>query len=214
MPNFPTLLLEGHRKFRNGTFLEQRDKYHTLAEEGQSPEVLVIGCSDSRVNPNEIFSLGAGDIFIVRNVANLVPPFEELGAYHGVSAALEFGVMHLKVKHVVVLGHTGCGGVKAMLDPATAFRDDMTFINNWISMMAEPRDAVLQEMKDECETAKMEALEQRCIQASLQNLRTFPFVRNQEAAGALQLHGAYFDVGPGLLHIHNQRTGGFEVAVS
>ncbi len=214
MAEFPGSLLEGHRKFREGAYQPQQERYQKLAEEGQSPEVLVIGCSDSRVNPNDIFTADPGELFIVRNVANLVPPFEELGAYHGVSAALEFGVMHLKVSHVVVLGHTGCGGVKAMLDPATAFRDDMTFINNWISMMAEARDSVLSEMASADLEAQMEALEQRCIKSSLENLRTFPFVKQREAEGSLHLHGAYFEVGRGLLHVHHSESDAFRVAVS
>lgn len=212
MAEFPAQLIEGYKKFREGTYLPNQHAYELLADKGQSPDVLVIGCSDSRVNPNEVFAAGPGELFIIRNVANLVPPYETLGAYHGVSAALEFAVLHLEVGHVVVLGHTGCGGVKAMLDPATPSREDMTFISSWVSMMSMVRDDVVRDMADAPIEEQVVELEKRSIMASLVNLRSFPFVKSREDRGFLQLHGSYFDVGSGNLLLHHAETGTFQAA--
>jgi len=211
MVKFPNYLIEGHKVFLNNKYLPHKETYEHLADAGQNPEVLVIGCSDSRVNPNDIFNSAPGQLFIIRNVANLVPPFETLGAYHGVSAALEFGIQHLEIKHVVVLGHTGCGGVKAMLDTTAPFRSDMTFINNWVSMMSDERDEVLKALPKASLADQMEALEQRSITASLNNLRSFPFVKKREDAGQLALHGTYFDVASGSLFVRDPESGVFSV---
>lgn len=211
MTDFPDFLLNGHRKFKGKTFSNEQEVYHRLATEGQNPDVMVIACSDSRVSPTQIFNADPGELFMVRNVANLVPPYEEDGRYHGVSAALEFGVRHLEVGHVVVLGHTGCGGINAMLDPKAPLRDDMRFISNWVSMMADARDAVLREMADADFDDQMDSLEQRTINKSIENLRSFPFVKERVDAGKLALHGAYFDVGRGSLIVRAADGGSYAV---
>lgn len=209
MVSFPEFLIEGHQNFRVKKYDQDPKTYEMLATKGQKPRVMLVGCSDSRVDPFLIFGAEPGELFVVRNVANLVPPYETGGAFHGVSAALEFGIMHLEVEHVVVLGHTGCGGVQAMLDPETEFRSDMVFISNWVKMMSEQRDQVLKDMPHACADDKMEALEQLSIKASLENLRTFPFVSRKVDAGVLQLHGAYFDVGSGSLFTLENSDGQF-----
>lgn len=211
MKSFPFYLIEGHKKFKNEDYPRERSNYERLAIKGQSPKVLVVGCSDSRVDPTHIFKTEPGDIFMVRNVANLVPPYESDGSYHGVSAALEFGVMHLKVEHVVVLGHRGCGGINAMLDPNTPLRDDMSFIHNWVSMMDDERDAVREAMPDASMEDQMDALEQRSISASLDNLKTFPFIQKRIADGSLSLHGAYFDVETAGLYVRDGETGTYKL---
>ncbi len=211
MAEFPEFLIDGHRKFKGEVFSQDQQVYHRLATEGQNPDVMVIACSDSRVSPTQIFNADPGELFMVRNVANLVPPYQDDESYHGVSAALEFGVMHLKVAHVLVLGHTGCGGVNAMLDPKAPLRDDMKFISNWVSMMADARDAVLRDMPDADLAAQMDALEQRTINASIENLRSFPFVKAREEAGKLALHGAYFDVGSGSLIVRAGDGGSYSI---
>lgn len=209
MNSLPQWLIDGYRQFKNGDYQAEVEKYQRLATEGQAPKVMIVGCSDSRVDPNAIFSADPGELFVVRNVANLVPPFERGGGMHGVSAALEFGVEHLKVEHLIVLGHTGCGGIQAMLDPNTKFRDDMVFISNWVSMMADARDDVITELGEASIIEQMEALQQRSIMGSLENLRSFPFVSNGEAAGTLTLHGAVFDVGSGSLFSLDPATNSF-----
>ncbi|GJM03083.1 MAG: carbonic anhydrase [Rhodomicrobium sp.] len=211
MKNFPSYLIEGHKKFKREDFPKERSSYEKLATVGQAPKVLVVGCSDSRVDPSHIFNAEAGDLFMVRNVANLVPPYEADGAYHGVSAALEFGVMHLEVEHVVVLGHTGCGGIHAMLDPDAPLRDDMTFITNWVSMMSEERDIVCRDMPDSDMEDQMDALEQRSISASLENLKSFPFIQKRVSEGKLALHGAYFDVATAGLYVRDGETGTYSL---
>lgn len=211
MKQFPQHLIEGHIKFKREDYPREQSNYMALATEGQAPKVLIVGCSDSRVDPTLIFNAQPGDIFMVRNVANLVPPYQADGAYHGVSAALEFGVMHLEVEHVVVLGHRGCGGINAMLDPKAPLRDDMTFITNWVSMMSDARDAVRRDMPDASVEDQVDALVQRSISASLDNLRSFPFIQQRVSDGKLLLHGAYFDVGTAGLYVRDGETGQYSL---
>src|SRR6188508_2192110 len=135
MASFPQHLLDGYRTFTSQRLPTEQSRYRELSERGQSPAVMVVGCCDSRVSPEVIFDAGPGELFVVRNVANLVPPFETGGTYHGVSAALEFGVAALKVKHIVVLGHAHCGGVKAFAEDAEPLSPG-DFIGRWMSLMA------------------------------------------------------------------------------
>src|SRR5215470_14483964 len=139
--SFPDRLLDGYTAFVGGRLREEQSRYRALAEKGQSPEIMVIGCCDSRVSPEVIFDAGPGELFVVRNVANLVPPFETGGTYHGVSAALEFGIAALKVRHVVVLGHAHCGGVKAFAEDAEPLSPG-DFIGRWMSLMAPAAEKV------------------------------------------------------------------------
>jgi carbonic anhydrase len=179
--------------FRRGRLAAEQDRYRELAERGQTPETMVIGCCDSRVSPEVIFDVGPGELFVVRNVANLIPPYSPDNAYHGVSSALEYAVTVLGVQHIVVLGHARCGGVRAFADDAAGGE----FIGKWISLLA-PVAAVLS-AQDEGRDSYLTRLEQASILTSLQNLRTFPFIRRRWESNTLALHGAYFDVASGEL---------------
>jgi len=189
-------LVDGYRRFRTADWRRQRERWTELAE-GQSPKVMVIACSDSRVDPAQIFDTLPGEVFVVRNVANLVPPFETGGGYHGVSAALEFAVTQLEVGEVVVLGHEKCGGCNAAL--TGGFRDAEPgaggFVAAWVGMLDAARDKVVAEHGPDA----TRAMEHEAVRTSLANLRTFPFVTEREAAGTLTLHGAYFGIDSGEL---------------
>jgi carbonic anhydrase len=208
---FPSRLTEGYRAFLDERFVREKTRYEALAEQGQSPEVMVISCCDSRVSPEVIFDASPGELFVVRNVANLVPPYETGGEYHGTSAALEFAVQALRVKHIVVLGHARCGGVRAFADD-TAPLSPGDFIGRWMTLIAPaaerlgPRQVSLDEY-----VAKLELA---AIENSLRNLMTFPCVRILVERGKLQLHGAFFGVASGVLMVRNPETGDFEPAVA
>src|SRR5262249_28575068 len=177
------------------------------AQSGQSPEVMVIGCCDSRVSPEVIFDARPGELFVVRNVANLVPPFETSGSYHGVSAALEFGVGALKIKHIVILGHAHCGGVKAYVEEAETISPG-DFIGRWMSLRAPaaakvgPRGAMSME-------AYLERMEKASVVNTLGNLMTFPRLRQLIERGTVMLHGAYFGVATGELSVLDKESGEF-----
>jgi len=205
-------LVEGYRRFRNRGWGPQRERWAELAE-GQSPKVMVIACSDSRVDPAQIFDARPGEIFVVRNVANLVPPFEPDSAYHGVSAALEFAVTQLEVEELVVMGHGFCGGCAAALTGQfdEAGHGSGHFIAHWIDMLSEAR-AEIRSRHPEIDRAAFQAMEMEGVRISLRNLRSFPWVRSREEAGALKLHGAYFAISDGLLHICDEASGGFQPA--
>lgn len=197
-------LIEGYKSFRSGAYKEQVQLYHELGK-GQDPDIMIIGCADSRAEPAEIFNAAPGQLFIVRNVANLVPPYDTSGGLHGVSAALEFAVTHLKVKHIVVMGHGGCGGVGASLSAA----DDKPvgrFIAPWVELLDETRDRVLAENPADPKTA----LEHAGVGTSIENLMSFPFVQDAVAAGELELHGAWFAIALGELHWRDNQTGQFD----
>ena len=200
-------LITGYRRFRSSGWSEQRGRWAELSE-GQSPKVMVIACSDSRVDPAIIFDTSPGEIFAVRNVANLVPPFEEGGGRHGVSAALEFAVTQLEVPEVVVLGHGSCGGVQAALSRRFdgAAEGAGGFIAHWIDLLDEARDRVVAEHGTGPEAVR--ALELETVRVSLRNLRTFPGIAEREAAGSLRLRGAYFAIADGVLHVMDE-TGAF-----
>ncbi len=205
-------LIEGYRRFRDQGWAAQRGRWAGLAE-GQSPKVMVIACSDSRVDPAQIFDARPGEMFVVRNVANLVPPFEADNAYHGVSAALEFAITQLEVEELVVMGHGFCGGCAAAL---TGQFDDAEhgaghFIAHWIDMLSEARAAIRARHPTLDRPAFLE-MELEGVRISLRNLRTFPWVRAREQAGRLKLHGAYFAISDGVLHICDEASGGFAPA--
>ena len=201
-------LIDGYRRFRTGDWSRQRARWAELAE-GQQPKVMVIACSDSRVDPSQIFDVSPGEIFVVRNVANLVPPFEQTAGHHGVSAALEFAVTQLKVAHIVVLGHGACGGVRAALEQpfAGAAPGEGGFIADWISLLDDARQKVVAEHGNGAQAIR--PLEEACVEVSLANLRTFPFVAHAEAEGRLSLSGAYFAIADGILHLRQQASGTF-----
>ena len=196
-------LLTGYQRFRQNGYSEQRERWDELSE-GQSPKVMVIACSDSRVDPAQVFDTSPGEIFVVRNVANLVPPFENDSGRHGVSAALEFAVTQLEVPEIVVLGHGACGGVHAALTQrfkgAPAGRGG--FIAHWVDMLDDARDRIIAEHGDGPEA--VHALELETVRVSIANLRTFPCVPEREAAGTLKIHGAYFAIRDGVLHVMDE----------
>ncbi len=206
MPEFASLL-HGYRRFREGSYPAQRQRWEALAE-GQEPPVMLIGCCDSRVDPGTIFDTIPGQVFILRNVANLVPPYEAGGGRHGASAAIEFAVVDLQVRHVVVLGHGACGGIAASLKGEDCGVPGHSFIDDWMSIICEARDRVVESGAEN----PQRALELEAIKVSLANLRTFPFVREREEAGTLKLHGAFFAIADGELHLLDEGTGRFSPA--
>ncbi|UUR08684.1 carbonic anhydrase [Sphingomonas glaciei] len=196
-------LLRGYGRFRSSGYRDQHRRWETLAE-GQEPPVMIIGCCDSRVDPATIFDTVPGQAFILRNVANLVPPFELGGGLHGVSAALEFAVTKLGVKHIVIMGHGACGGISAAL--AGHGEPDRIFIDKWIGLLDGARDRVLAAAPQN----PQHALELEGVKVSLANLRTFPFVAEREATGQLQLHGCWFAIAEGTLYEFDEQAGRFE----
>jgi carbonic anhydrase len=205
--NFPERLVEGYRSFLDGRLSTEQARYRELAEHGQSPDIMVIGCCDSRVSPEVIFDARPGELFVVRNVANLVPPFAPDGAHHGVSAALEFAVGILRVKHIVVLGHAQCGGIRAFAEDREPVSPG-DFIGKWMSLMA-PAAAQIGPRGDAPLADYLTRLEQASIANSLDNLLTFPRLRKLIERGKVNLHGAYFGVATGRLSVRNPTTGEF-----
>ena len=206
-------LLAGYRRFRETGWAHERERWSALAE-GQAPRTMVIACSDSRVDPGQIFDASPGEMFVVRNVAALVPPYETGGGYHGVSAALEFAVGQLKVAEIIVMGHGGCGGCGAALTDQFDGAPDGEggFIDRWISMLAEAREKVLIDYGGDLDAHATRAMEHEAVKVSLANLRGFPWVRDGEAAGALKLHGAYFAIADGGLQLLDETSGLFASA--
>jgi carbonic anhydrase len=213
MPEFKALL-EGYRRFRTGAYQEQRRRYDALADKGQAPGVLVISCSDSRVDPTRIFDTEPGQMFVVRNVANLVPPFDSDPTHgqHSTSAAIEYAVTQLKVHHILVLGHARCGGIKASLEGTfdNAAPGEGGFINRWMSQIAPARDTIRAAAQLSPDIDACSALELAAIRLSIDNLRSFPFIAAAEEAGELHLQGALFDIAEGVLRVLNHETGKFE----
>jgi len=204
---FPKRLIDGYRTFLDARLPREQDRYRELAEMGQAPEVMVIGCADSRVSPEVIFDARPGELFVVRNVANIVPPYAPDGHAHGVSAALEFGIAALKIKHIVVLGHAHCGGVRAFAEKAAPLSPG-DFIGNWMRLMA---PAVEKAGSHEGLSWQdyLTRLEQANVENSLDNLKTFPRLRKQIERGDVVTHGAYFGVATGQLSVRDEATGAF-----
>ncbi|KQX20088.1 MULTISPECIES: carbonic anhydrase [unclassified Sphingomonas] len=204
-------LIEGYRRFKAKGWEDQRERWTKLAG-GQDPRLMVIACSDSRVDPTIIFDTSPGEIFMVRNVANMVPPFETTAGHHGVSAALEFAVTQLEVPEIVVLGHQSCGGCAAALTRRfqNAEKGQGGFIDDWMSLLDDARDRVIAEHGHGEEAVR--ALELEAVKVSIANLRTFPCVPIRERKGRLKIHGAYFGVADGILHILDEATGAFSPA--
>jgi carbonic anhydrase len=206
MQHFPDHLADRFRRFKFRHFAPNQDQYEKLASEGQTPDVMVVSCCDSRVDPETIFSAMPGELFVVRNVGNLVPPFETQGKYHGVSAALEFAALNLRVKHIVVMGHSGCGGIRACLDHEALRQTEAAFVTNWVSMLDRARDRVIAANPNGTPAELRRALEREGIKTSLDNLRTFPCIQALEAKGRIKLHGTYFDIAEGSLSLLDQAT--------
>jgi carbonic anhydrase len=199
MAPFPQHLLQGYRTFISQRLPTEQSRYRELSERGQSPEVMVIGCCDSRVSPEVIFDAGPGELFVVRNVANLVPVYAPDGGAHGVSAALEYAVQVLRVKHIVVLGHAQCGGIRAFIDKLAPLSPG-DFIGRWMSMFIKPGEKVGQREHETMQDFTTR-IEKAAVFRSLENLMTFPCVQILVERGKLHLHGAYFGVAEGSLSV-------------
>lgn len=208
----PQRLAAGYRSFLEGRFQSESKRYESLAQQGQNPEIMLIGCCDSRVSPEVIFDAGPGEMFVVRNVANLVPPCDPDAEtlHHGTSSAIEFGVNGLRVKHIVVLGHAACGGIRAFHDkPEPLSQGD--FIRKWMAQIEPVADRVGPPTGDR--NADLKRLELAVVEESINNLLTFPFVRQAVEQGELELHGAYFGVATGLLFLRDPKTGKFNAVL-
>jgi len=199
MITFPKNLLDGYRTFRTQRLPTEQTRYRELSVRGQSPEVMVIGCCDSRVSPEVIFDAGPGELFVMRNVANLVPVYQPDSGAHGVSAALEYAVNALRIRHVVVLGHAQCGGIRAFIDKTQPLSSG-DFIGKWMAMFIKPGEIVEQRAHETMQDFTVR-IEKAAVFRSLENLMTFPFVRSNVESGTLQLHGAYFGVAEGSLFV-------------
>ena len=202
-------LIEGYRQFRRDAYASQVTSYRRLAKE-QRPGTMVIACCDSRVDPATIFAAGPGELFVVRNVANLVPPFTNDTFHHGTSAALEFAVTNLKVEQIVVMGHGECGGIQACMEAAQG-RPASYFVGPWVEIAAPARDEVLMTQNRASEADKRRSLEQAAILLSLENLTTFPFVREAMETRDLALEGAWFSIGEGALYWLDRDSGEFRL---
>jgi carbonic anhydrase len=199
-------MIEGYHRFHDGDWSHQRARWSELAE-GQEPKLMVIACSDSRVDPSQIFDASPGEMFVVRNVANLVPPFELGGGRHGVSAALEFAVTQLEVPEIVVLGHGQCGGVAASLSRRFdgARPGEGGFIAHWVDLLDEARDRIVADHGPDARTL----MEYEAVKVSLANIRTFPCIPEREQSGRLRLHGAHFAIADGILRVLDETSGTF-----
>lgn len=208
MPEFRALI-DGYRRFRLGAYREQRERYDRLTQ-GQALKVMVIACSDSRVDPTRVFDAEPGQMFVLRNIANLVPPLSAISGQSSVAAALQYAVLSLEVHHIVVFGHGRCGGIAAALagdfDHPVAGRH----VHAWMEFIAPARDAVRAAAALSPDIDAQRALEQASVRLSLANLRTYPFVEAAEAAGKVKLHGAIFDIGEGVLKLLEPGTDQFQ----
>jgi carbonic anhydrase len=206
---FPKRLVDGHKAFLENRFANEHGRYKTLAEKGQHPEIMVIGCVDSRVSPEVIFDASPGELLVVRNVANIIPPYEQHGdTQHGTSASLEFGVQALHVKHIVILGHAHCGGIRAFADEQEPLSPG-DYIGRWMAQIA-PAAASLGLKEDYDPDEYLRKLEYASVELSLKNMMTFPWVRTLVEQGKLELHGAFFGVATGRLLVRDPSTGVFE----
>lgn len=186
-------LIAGYQRFREGYYKENREQLLHLAEQGQSPKIAIISCSDSRVDPTVILDCEPGDLFVIRNVANLVPPCESNDSLHGTSAALEFAVTGLEVESIIVLGHTQCGGIKALMDTPRSDAND-TFIGKWMQQLGDVRNEIVNDKNILTQEDRYSCCERKGIQQSLQNLMTFPWVKERVENGSLRLHGWRYDL--------------------
>ena len=211
MTDFPGFLLNGYRAFKDGRYVREQARYRALAEHGQTPEVMVVACSDSRSAPETVFDAAPGELFVVRNVANLVPPYEPDGVHRSISAALEFAVQGLGVRHIVVLGHGRCGGIRAALHPEAEPLSTSDFIGKWMKLLGPAADEIAANA-GLTDAERQTALERASIRRSVANLRTFPFVSILEERGRLSLHGAWFDIAGGQLWTMDPATGAFSRA--
>lgn len=209
MKSSPAQLIQGFQRFREQYFARKNGLFQQLVEHGQTPKTLVVACCDSRVDPALVLDCAPGDLFVIRNVANLVPPLEQRAGHHGTTAAIEYGVRNLGVQHIIVLGHAHCGGINALVRDGGVSNPD-SYIGDWMHLVESARLSVMQDFPCASMEEKERACEQRAILVSLRNLMTFPWVRERVENGTLALHGWYFDIELGLLLGYNAGTGQFE----
>jgi carbonic anhydrase len=209
MHRFPDHLLKGHANFMSGRYARETARIRDLAAEGQHPSTMIIACCDSRAAPEMIFDAGPGELFVLRNVANLVPTYQPDGGQHGTSAGIEFAVKALEIENIVVMGHGRCGGIKAALAPNQKPLDAGDFIGKWMHMLGDlPNQIGPATLMTEAE--RQTALERISIRNSIRNLRTFPYVAELEKEGKLAVHGAWFDISTGELWIMDSVSGDFQ----
>jgi len=201
-------LLNGFKSFRRNYYVKNQTLFQAMARRGQSPKVMVIGCCDARVDPMLITGAGPGEIFMLRNVANLVPPYAPDSRSHGTSAALEFAVKGLNVEHIIVLGHAACGGVRALLNEAETAAMGTDFIASWMAIAERARTAV-NACSHDSEESRQRFGELENIKVSLENLKSFPWIAERAGQGKLNIHGWYFDIHSGHLMAFDAATGAF-----
>lgn len=206
-------LIAGYKSFHKDYFTSSNRLYEELVRDGQKPETLVIACSDSRADPAILTHSGPGEMFVVRNVAAIVPPYQTDSRHHGTSAAIEYAVKSLKVKHIIVMGHSLCGGIAALANKEL-IRGKYEFISQWIEIGAPALEAVERELVDAPEDTRQRFLEQAVILVSLNNLLSFPWIKAGVEKGELEVHGWYFDLGSGLLYRYNGEALVFEEIAS
>lgn len=204
-----SVLADGYKEFRRSRFAPRSEAYEMLAREGQAPRLMVVSCCDSRVDPEMILAAEPGEMFVVRNVANLVPPADDWSSYHGTSAALEFAVKALKVEMILVLGHSGCGGVRAALEGVD--EGELHYIGKWLSILQDVRAEVLAEHADQTADEQAAVLEHASITRAIQNLMSFDFVEAAVEAGTLTLAGGWFNISDGTLHVLDNDQGHFTI---
>ena len=200
--SLPSVLLNGYASFRSGRYAAESERYEKLGQGAQKPKVMIIACCDSRAAPETIFDAGPGEMFVVRNVANLVPPYTPDGGHHSTSAALEFAVMSLGVKHIVVMGHGRCGGIRAAVSDASPLTHT-DFIGSWMRAIKDVTRIVPREEGSD-DSLHERHIERASIEHSLANLRTFPWIRMKENKKELSLHGVWFDISLGELHAYDE----------
>lgn len=207
----PTYLLQRYQGWKATTYAENQAWYRRLASEGQRPRAMVISCCDSRVHVTSIFGADQGEFFIHRNIANLVPPYMPDGDHHGTSAAIEYAVSALKVTHLIVLGHSNCGGIQGCIDmcqgKAPELEEKTSFVGRWMDILRPKYELVADEKDPEVQTRQ---LEKHAVVASLENLMTFPFIKDRLDEGSLCLHGLWTDIGEGGLEFYNPETETFK----
>jgi carbonic anhydrase len=201
---FPERLLSGYESFRNNRLPEERARYRVLADAGQRPQIMIVGCSDSRAAPETIFDADPGEMFVIRNVGNLIPPYDPDSHHHGTSAAIEFAVSFLHIRHIVIMGHGRCGGISAFLDGRESHGD---FIDRWISLLAPAAARLADGIKGK---DRQQALEFASIRQGIDNLLTFPLIASLAEIGEIELHGAWFDISTAELFVLDPARATFE----
>ena len=206
----PDYLVQRYYGWKATTFANNKSWFHKLAKDGQYPRAMIISCCDSRVHVTSIFGSDAGEFFIHRNIANLVPPFKKDEDYHGTSAAIEYAVKSLKIPHIIVLGHSTCGGVKASYDYFSGnnpnLKEDSNFVASWLEILRPSFNSVSNELSDEHKITK---LEKEAVLTSVKNLTTFPFIKEALKEGSLSIHGLWHDIGTGELMYYDNKTNDF-----